>query len=112
MQVSVNSTAVSKFSYRRLVIQPDPIIGYRFIPNIYSRVTRKNNTFIIQTNEQGFRDNISFDKKDKEMVMSWYVVVRKEKEIVNLYCPECWGRSLSLIKSIKEDLSERAKKQN
>ena len=53
-----------------------------------------------------------FDKKDKEMVMSWYVVVRKEEEVVNLYCPECWGRSLSLIESIKEDLSERAKKQD
>jgi len=52
-----------------------------------------------------------FDKKDKEMVMSWYVVVRKEEEVVNLYCPECWGRSLSLIENIKEDLSERAKKQ-
>jgi hypothetical protein len=53
-----------------------------------------------------------FDKKDKEMVMSWYVVVRQEEEVVNLYCPECWGRSLSLIENIKEDLSERAKKQN
>ena len=53
------------YAYRRLVLQHDPIIGYRFIPNIYSRVKRQNNTFVIQTNEQGFRDNNSFDKEDK-----------------------------------------------
>ena len=32
-----------------------------------------------------------FDKKNKEMVMSWSVVVREREEKVNLYCPECWG---------------------
>jgi len=52
-----------------------------------------------------------FDKKDKEMVVSWYVAVRREESIVNLYCPECWNRGLSLVQNFKEDLSERAKKQ-
>ena len=52
-----------------------------------------------------------FDKKDKEMVTSWYVTVRKEENIVNLYCPECWERGLSFVQNLKEDLSERAKKQ-
>ena len=52
----------TKYSYRRFIIQHDPMIGYRFIPNIYSRVKHKNNAFIIQTNKQGFRDNISFDE--------------------------------------------------
>ncbi len=28
-----------------------------------------------------------FDKKDKEMVQSWSVVVRQE--VVRLFCPEC-----------------------
>lgn len=51
-------------SYRRFVIQHDPLIGYRFIPNIYSRVKYLNNSFVIQTNKQGFRDNVSFDKRD------------------------------------------------
>ena len=51
-----------------------------------------------------------FDKKDKEMVMSWYVTVREKEDTVNLYCPECWNRGLSLVQSIKEDLSERTKK--
>ena len=31
-----------------------------------------------------------FDKKDREMVMSWNVVVREEEKIVRLYCPTCW----------------------
>jgi uncharacterized protein with PIN domain len=56
--------------------------------------------------------NKPFDKKDKEMVISWYVAIRKKENIVNLYCPECWNRGLSLVQNFKEDLSERAKKQN
>jgi len=30
-----------------------------------------------------------FDKKDKEMVMSWSVVVHQEEEQVRLFCPDC-----------------------
>ena len=47
-----------------------------------------------------------FDKKDKEMVKKWYVVVRKEQDLVNLYCPECWNRALKNIEEIKERLNE------
>ncbi len=55
----------TNYSYRRLVIQYDPVIGYRFIPNIYSRIKHKNYTYVIETNEQGFRDNASFyDKRN------------------------------------------------
>ncbi len=50
------------YSYHRSVIQHDPIIGYRFIPNIYSRINYNDNRFTIQVNEQGFRNNISFDE--------------------------------------------------
>ncbi len=42
-----------------------------------------------------------FDKKDKEMVMSWNVVVHKEKEVVRLYCPTCWDEAGKIIKDIK-----------
>ena len=31
----------------------------------------------------------SFDKKNKEMVMSWSVVVHQEAEKVRLFCPAC-----------------------
>ncbi len=40
-----------------------------------------------------------FDKKSKDMVMSWSVVVKEEK--VRLYCPECWTRAKQLIEEIK-----------
>ena len=46
-----------------------------------------------------------FDKKNKEMVQSWYVIVRESQNKVNLYCPECWERANSLIKEIKEEMN-------
>jgi uncharacterized protein with PIN domain len=42
-----------------------------------------------------------FDKKDREMVMSWYVVVREEEKKVNLYCPSCWGAAMKAIEEVK-----------
>ena len=42
--------------------------------------------------------NKSFNKKDKEMVQSWSVVVKQE--VVRLFCPEC-------ISKTKEVLNER-----
>jgi len=41
-----------------------------------------------------------FDKKNKEMVMSWSVVVKEE--LVRLYCPVCWDRAANLIKELKQ----------
>jgi predicted RNA-binding Zn-ribbon protein involved in translation (DUF1610 family) len=40
----------------------------------------------------------SFDKKDKEMVMSWNVVVREKERSVKIYCPTCWNNAISLLK--------------
>jgi len=49
-----------------------------------------------------------FDKKDKEMVQSWYVIVREEEKKVNLYCPECWENANDFISNLqKGDLDER-----
>ena len=45
-----------------------------------------------------------FDKKDKEMVMSWSVVVREKEDKVNLYCPDCWNGAVKLLGEIKKDL--------
>ena len=42
----------------------------------------------------------NFDKKNKEMVMSWSVVVKEDG--VRLYCPECWDRANKLIEEIKD----------
>ena len=43
-----------------------------------------------------------FDKKDKEMVMSWSVVVREKEGKVNLYCPTCWGKAQSVIEEARK----------
>ena len=51
-----------------------------------------------------------FDKTDKEMVKSWYVIVRNETKQVNLYCPPYWERGKEMVKEIQENLSEREKK--
>ena len=39
-----------------------------------------------------------FDKKDKEMVMSWNVVVREKEGKVRLYCPTCWNKAMEFTK--------------
>jgi len=45
-----------------------------------------------------------FDKKSKEQVKNWFVVVRKEQQKVNLYCPPCWGKAQDMIAEITKDL--------
>ena len=44
-----------------------------------------------------------FDKKSKADVTSWFVTVREEQGVVNLYCPECWGTAQKVI----EEFSNR-----
>jgi uncharacterized protein with PIN domain len=41
--------------------------------------------------------NKPFDKKNREQVQSWNVVVRKKENKVNLYCPECWTKAQDII---------------
>jgi len=48
-----------------------------------------------------------FNKKDREMVMTWNVVVREKEDKVNLYCPECWSGAIELLNEIKSDLQEQ-----
>ena len=48
-----------------------------------------------------------FDKKDKEMVMSWSVVIREEKEEERLYCPDCWKMAQEMIKNFSEHLKAK-----
>jgi len=44
-----------------------------------------------------------FDKKNKEQVLSWSVVVRNKEDKVNLYCPDCWNKATQVI----EDFNKR-----
>lgn len=33
-----------------------------------------------------------YDKKSKEMAQTWFVNVFAEDKIVDLFCPDCWGK--------------------
>jgi len=48
----------------------------------------------------------AFDKESEEEVKSWFVVVRKEQNKVNLYCPPCWAEAQAMIESMVSDLKE------
>ena len=48
----------------------------------------------------------AYDKTDKEMVSSWYVIVRNEQQKVNLYCPPCWRKALNTIRELEEHIKE------
>jgi len=47
----------------------------------------------------------AFDKQNKDMVQSWYVVVKEDPGKVNLYCPECWDRANDMVKRIQEEIN-------
>jgi hypothetical protein len=38
-----------------------------------------------------------FDRKNKEQVQSWFVVVKNEEQSVKIYCPECWYKATKLV---------------
>jgi hypothetical protein len=48
-----------------------------------------------------------YDKKNKEQVTSWSVVVRNNEKRVNLYCPDCWNKARDLLKEIEGDICEK-----
>ena len=50
----------------------------------------------------------SYDKTNKEHVTSWFVTVRKQEGVVNLYCPDCWESANEII----EDFMAREAKKN
>ena len=44
-----------------------------------------------------------FDKKDKDQVMSWSVVVRNDIEQVRLYCPDCWSKAKAVVEAYEKE---------
>lgn len=50
-----------------------------------------------------------FDKKDKEQVSTWSVVVSKELESVRLYCPTCWQKAQEIIEDFRKHVEKRRK---
>ena len=47
-----------------------------------------------------------FDKKDRDMVSSWSVVVRNDEEQVRLYCPTCWDAAQKAVKKVYGELDD------
>jgi hypothetical protein len=47
-----------------------------------------------------------FDKKDRDMVFSWNVVVREEEKVVRLYCPTCWDAAQKAVKQVYGELDD------
>ncbi len=45
-----------------------------------------------------------YDKTNKEMAMTWSVVVREKENIVRLYCPDCWSMAKNAIEILKEEI--------
>ena len=43
-----------------------------------------------------------FDRKSKEHAETWKVVVRKESQQTNLYCPTCWEEAMKMIKEMED----------
>ena len=48
-----------------------------------------------------------FNKKDRESVMTWSVVVRGAERAVRLYCPECWKQARSVLAKIESEANEQ-----
>ena len=52
-----------------------------------------------------------FDKKNKEQVQSWFVVVKNEERTVRLYCPDCWEKAKEIVKDFKQRVEEKIEKE-
>ena len=44
-----------------------------------------------------------FDKKSKEQISTWRVVVRETEKLVRLYCPVCWETATKAVKQVMEN---------
>ena len=45
-----------------------------------------------------------YDKKDKQMAMTWSVVVKENPSVVRLYCPDCWKMANDAIETLREEI--------
>lgn len=43
-----------------------------------------------------------FDRKNKQQVQTWFVVVKNKEQKVHLYCPECWNKAQEIARDFFE----------
>ena len=43
-----------------------------------------------------------FDKTSKEHAKTWFLIHRKNQDIPNLYCPECWKKANEIIEDFRK----------
>ena len=48
-----------------------------------------------------------FDKRNKEMVQSWYTVVYSQQQKVKLYCPTCWEQGKEILDDFREHVASK-----
>lgn len=48
-----------------------------------------------------------FDRKNKEQVQSWFVVVKNEEQKVRLYCPVCYSKAQNIVKKYYEQKDQQ-----
>ena len=47
-----------------------------------------------------------FDKKNKKLVSSWFVVVKEKEQRVNLYCPPCWNQAQDILTEFRKKVEQ------
>ena len=48
-----------------------------------------------------------FDRKNREQVMAWNVVGKRDPDVVRLYCPDCWQKAIAVVEDFDKMLRER-----
>ncbi len=52
--------------------------------------------------ENCYNCEADFDRKNKEQVQSWFVVVKNKEQSVKVYCPPCWEKAQKALQEIVE----------
>ena len=47
-----------------------------------------------------------FDRKNKQQVQSWFVVVKNAEQSVRIYCPECWDKAQKSLQKLIDDFNK------
>ena len=65
-------------------------------------------SFFSQLEEECLACTKPFDKSNKEMIESWNVVVREDKDPpVRLYCPECWEKARAIAQQYMQEKEQQ-----